>query len=352
MDLPLPAISLATAYRLRWKRRRALWRAARARHRLTRVADNTARIRPQDILAVVVLRNERLRLPYFLEYYRKLGVGHFLIVDNGSEDGSLALLRGEAARGDLSLWTCADSYRDSRFGLDWSGWLLMRYGHRHWCLTVDVDELLIYPAMAQNDLRALTAELDATEQAGFGALMLDLFPKGRLDAQTCRMGQDPVEVLQWFDPEPYRAVRQAPQGNLWLQGGTRERVFFADTPHSAPTLNKLPLMRWHWRYAYTNSTHALLPRGLNGLYEGPGGARPSGVLLHTKFLGDAPQRAAQERARRQHFHTPQQFEGYYTSLASGPDLWHAGAMRYQGPEQLAELGLCQPMAWRSAAGTG
>lgn len=348
----LPPISVAAAYRLRLKRRRCLWRAFRARRHLQKVADHTARIRPEDILVIVVLRNEVARLPWFLRHYRALGAGHFLIVDNGSDDGSQALLQREAQAGDISLWTCADSYRDSRFGLDWSGWLLMHYGHKHWCLTVDVDELLVYPGMAEHDLPQLTARLDARGQAGFGALMLDLFAKGALGSQEQTPGQDPTEVLGWFDPAPYRATRQAPQGNLWLQGGTRDRVFFGDAPERAPTLNKLPLMRWHWRYAYTNSTHALLPRALNALYDGPGGDAPSGVLLHTKFLPDVLATSARERQRRQHFHDPELFQPYYDHLASAPDLWHPQALRYQGPEQLATLGLCTTLDWRAPGATG
>ncbi|NIZ12193.1 glycosyltransferase family 2 protein [Phaeobacter sp. HF9A] len=343
--LSLPDISLGAAYRLRLKRRACLWRAFRARHRLSLVADNTAQIRPEDILVFCVLRNERQRLPYFLEHYRDLGAGHFLVVDNGSDDGSLAYLQEEARRGDLSIWETPESYRDSRFGLDWSGWLLMRFGHRHWCLTVDADELLVYPGMEQHPLPALTDHLDKTGQDGFGTMMLDMFPKGALDQPRYEAGQDPTEVLGWFDAGPYRAVRQAPLGNLWLQGGTRERVFFQQAPERAPTLNKIPLIRWNRRYAYTNSTHALLPRQMNMLYDGPGGSQPSGVLLHTKFLPEVVQKSAEDQQRGAHFHTPALFYGYYSELKKAPDLWHSGALRYEGPEQLAELGLCAPVPW-------
>ena len=337
----LPPISLMSAYRLRMKRRRYLWRAFRARRDLRAIADNTANIAQNDILVVVVLRNESLRLPYFLEHYRRLGAAHFLVVDNASDDGSFALLQREAKRGDLSLWQADGSYRDSRFGLDWSGWLLMHFGHRHWCLTVDVDELLVYPEMHQMPLPMLTDRLEQIGQTGFGALMLDLYPKGPLGAQDYRAGQDPAEVLRWFDEAPYRAVRQAPQGNLWLQGGARERAFFSNTPERSPTLNKIPLIRWHWRYAYTNSTHALLPRALNALYDGVKGQLPSGVLLHTKFLPEVVGKAAVERNRAEHFHTPSMFDGYYTQIEARPDLWHPEAQRYRTPEQLAELGLCR-----------
>lgn len=338
----LPAITWTAAYRLRLKRRRLLVKALRARRRLTPLQDRTAMIRPGAVLGFSVLRNEALRLPYFLEHYRALGVEHFLIVDNGSDDGSDALL---AEQPDVSLWQTGDSYLASRFGLDWLGWLLMRYGHGHWCLTADADELLVYSEHQTRDLRALTGWLEAHGRAGFGALMLDLYPEGPLGGQTYEAGQDPAEVIPWFDAGPYRSRRQHPRGNLWVQGGVRERMFFADDPQRSPTLNKLPLMKWNRRWAYTNSTHALLPRRLNGLYSGPGGAEPSGVLLHTKFLPEIVSKSEIEKQRGQHFTRPREFDGYYDSLAAAPCLWHAGAQRYSGTRQLEELGLMTPLPW-------
>ena len=131
-------------------------------------------------------------------------------------------------------------------------------------------------------------------------------------------------------------------GNLWLQGGARERVFFQEDPQSSPTLNKLPLVRWNRRFAYTNSTHALLPRHLNALYDGPAGQEaPSGVLLHTKFLPEVLEKSAEDSQRRQHFHDPEKFAGYYAAVSTAPDLWHAGTKVYAGPEKLEALGLCR-----------
>ena len=75
-------------FRLRARRQYLLARAIRRGRQLDPVRDRTEQIAPGDILAFVTLRNERVRLPYFLEYYRRIGVGHFLIVDNGSDDGS------------------------------------------------------------------------------------------------------------------------------------------------------------------------------------------------------------------------------------------------------------------------
>ena len=55
---------------------------------MTAIANRTGAIRSDSILLLCTLRNERIRLPYFLRYYRDLGINHFLFVDNGSDDGS------------------------------------------------------------------------------------------------------------------------------------------------------------------------------------------------------------------------------------------------------------------------
>ena len=55
--------------------------------------------------------------------------------------------------------------------MDWLGWLHWKYGHDHWCLTVDADELLVYPHSDTRDLRALTGWLDDQGLPSFGAMM-------------------------------------------------------------------------------------------------------------------------------------------------------------------------------------
>lgn len=330
------------AYRLRLKRRRLLWRSLRSRRQLTSILDQTDQIAATDILAVMVLRNEMQRLPFFLSHYRRLGVSHFLVIDNDSDDGSAELL---AAQPDVSLWHTKSSYHASRFGLDWMTWLQMRYAHDHWCLMVDADEILIYADYQKYGLPDLTRWLEAQGRQAFGALMLDIYPKGALSAHNYTAGQDPSEVLQWFDAGPYRAQRQAPMGNLWVQGGARERMFFCDDPRRAPTLNKLPLIKWNRRYAYANSSHSMLPPDMNNAYDGPGGKQPSGVLLHSKFLPDIVSKSETEKTRQQHFHTPQEFADYYDLISADPDLWHAGSVRLENEAQLQALGLMQSGDW-------
>ncbi|WP_318010671.1 glycosyltransferase family 2 protein [Celeribacter litoreus] len=282
------------------------------------------------------VRNESLRLPFFLQYYRALGVTDFLFVDNGSDDGTLALLSDQP---DVSLWSTDAGYKAARFGLDWVTWLQMRYASGKWCLTVDADELLVFSGDADRTLSHLTEALEAEGQIAFGALMLDLYSEGPVGGISYVAGQNPLEVLTHFDAGPYRATRQMPKENLWVLGGVRERVFFPDAPERGPTLNKLPLVKWNWRYAYVNSTHAILPRNLNRFYDGPGDTRPCGVLLHTKFLADVIGRSCEEKQRKQHFHQPEAYADYYDHVAASPTLCSEGSIRYEGADQLIALGL-------------
>ncbi|SNT24673.1 glycosyltransferase family 2 protein [Tropicimonas sediminicola] len=336
-----PPLSPWMATRMRWKRRRLLWRAFLSRHVLRPVVDRTSEIAAGDVLAFTTLRNEIARLPYFLDHHRRLGVAHFLIVDNGSTDTGPVFL---ADQPDVSLWQTSASYREARFGMDWLGWLLMRHGAGHWCLTVDADELLIYPQWQTRPLPALCARLEQTGAPALGALMLDLYPREPLG--TGLAPADPLEVLRGFDPGPYRARRRARDGALIVQGGTRERVFFADTPERGPTLNKLPLVKWRRGHAYANASHSMLPPALNRAWDGPGDTRLSGVLLHTKFLPGIVERSVEERTRGQHFGEPAAFDAYYGAIAARPTIWSEETLTLDGWEQLCALGLMADGGWR------
>ena len=330
------------SYRLRLQRKRWRIRAFRKRRELRVVNDQSRKIQSSDILIFSTFRNENIRLPYFLKYYRDMGVTHFLMVDIDSDDGGREYL---AAQPDVSLWTTPASYKRARFGVDWLNWLQMKHGNGHWCLVVDPDELLVYPFCDTRPLRALTDWLDASSIKSFGAMLLDMYPKGRIDQTAYRRDEDPLAIASWFDSGNYTIFKNKKFGNLWIQGGPRARMFFPDRPERAPALNKIPLVKWDNGYTYVSSTHMLLPRGLNLVYDEWGGEKASGVLLHTKFLNTFGVKAQEELSRKQHYANSHEYKAYAAGLVDNPDLWCKWSEKYINWRQLEILGLMSKGNW-------
>ncbi|WP_127561245.1 glycosyltransferase family 2 protein [Nioella ostreopsis] len=329
-------------YKLRLERKRFLIRAWRKARDLLLVADRTDQIRPNDVLCFVTLRNERIRLPYFLRYYRDRGVSHFIFVDNDSTDGTREFLAGQR---DCSVWTTPASYKRSRFGMDWLNALLREYGHSHWCVVVDPDEFLVYPFCDTRPIPALTDWLESSSIKSFGAMLLDMYPKGPITTQPYSEGQNPFDIACWFDSGNYMIKRNWDFGNLWIQGGPRARLFFPDNPERAPALNKIPLVKWDKNYAFASSTHMLLPRGLNLVFDEWGGEKASGVLMHAKFLDTFTTKAREELQRKQHYANSHEYKAYAAGLQADPNLWCKWSERFINWRQLEILGLMSKGNW-------
>ena len=335
-------LSVLGTYQLRLERKRKRVRSLRKRRELISVADRTSDITDDGILLFCTLRNERVRLPYFLEYYRHLGVSHFLFVENDSDDGSKEFLEQQS---DVSLWTTTQSYKRSKFGVDWLNALQTRYGTGHWNLVVDVDEFFVYPFCDSRPLRALTDWLDASSIKSFGAMLVDMYPKTGIEDLPYAEGQNPMEIAEYFDAGNYMISRNPKYGNLWIQGGVRARAFFPNEPERAPALNKIPLVKWARGNVYVSSTHMLLPRGLNLVYDEWGGEKASGCLLHAKFLDTFKKKSEEELARKQHFANSHEYKAYNKGLNDSDSLWCKWSEKYINWRQLEILGLMSKGNW-------
>ncbi|MEO6686591.1 MAG: glycosyltransferase family 2 protein, partial [Dyadobacter sp.] len=102
-----------------------------------------------ELRLFAIMRNESLRLPHFINYYKDKGVDRFFIVDNNSTDVSLSILE---SRSDAHLFSTSESYKDHWF---WMEYLLETFGREHWCLVVDIDELFYYHHAEQLSIKDL-----------------------------------------------------------------------------------------------------------------------------------------------------------------------------------------------------
>ena len=335
-----PITSLRHRLHLRLYRRMLQARAWIKGRSLRAVVDRTKDLAEGPILLSTV-RNECVRLEWFLDHYRRLGVVHFLIVDNGSTDGTLELLRGAE---DVSVWQTNASYKGARYGVDWLNHLLQRHGVGRWVLVADPDELLGYPYCDTRGLPALTGWLEDQGSESFPPLLLDMYGKGPISETRYVSGTDPVAAAPWFDSNNHYVVRDGYYRNLWIQGGPRMRAFFATDPKAAPALNKIPLVKWQKGFVFKTGAHDLLPRRLNETYAQNGGSLTSGVLLHTKFLDILPHKVEEEMKRRQHYSDSSEYESY-AERGGDLSLWTPQSLKYRDWRQLCELGLMAKGGW-------
>jgi hypothetical protein len=252
----------------------------------------------------MTVRNEHLRLPASLNHYRRIGVDRFFIVDNGSSDGTRDFPR---AQDDVELFVTEDSYAESHFGMDWQHILMDRFANGHWIVSVDADELFIYPHYETTHLKRLCAFLDRTRATAMLSILLDMYSDKAIDKTTYRCGDSLLETCPYFDGGPYKILRSPVFPYLELSGGPRARVFWdANTGFFSPTASKVPLVKWAPGCRYVSAQHYMEgPLSLSNL---------TGALLHFKFLHDFSGRAIEEAAREEHFELGRDYKLYKRKL--------------------------------------
>ena len=315
---------------------------------------------PGEILAFSKCRNEMLRIPAFLEHYRALGVDRFFIVDNDSSDGTADYLADQA---DVRAFRTAGRFSEARGGTTWLNALLAEFGVGSWCVTVDIDELLVYPGSDAASLHTLTRYLDQNGAEALACLLLDLYPDVPLRQSTVGPTNDPMSMALHFDPRPYTKTPVDACPDVLIRGGARERVFYPEFRRRSvaakvydaarhrlrqrprptpPCLTKVPLVRWDQPSRYLHCNHWVSRKVV---------ARETGVLLHTKLLGDFHRRAVEEASRGEYYDGASEYRRYAEALRRNPDLtfMHDESVRFEGPAQLVRIGLMQETSEWAAA---
>lgn len=307
-------------------RRRVAFAVSRSRMRL--IGDGPTRPLNGRILLFAKMRNEALRLPYFLKYYRELGVDDVFLVDNGSNDDSVEIARSCAH---VHVFRTHEPFRHYA---NWMEVMLNRFGRGHWCVAADLDEILIYPGSDVLSLRSLIDHLEASGSSALPAVLLDMYSSQPIRANAYQAGQNPLQVCRYFDPNfdesvkiwinpdtqrPFRCPR--PTGNL------RRRLFGADV-----NLAKIPVFKY--------GAHTYVAPGMHAI-DGAELSTLRGTMLHFKYLQDFNERVLVEAAREQHQDNASDYKLYAASVAENQDLncYSAGSVELRHPDQLVNLGI-------------
>jgi hypothetical protein len=340
--------------------------------RLRRLDANPVPDSVTEIRLFAKIRNEAERLPFFLNYYRKLGVNRFFLIDNCSEDPTVEFLR---QNDDCHIFSTDQKMAVSRAGMDWIEPLLAQYGKDRWCLIVDADELLVYANCEELPLAQLCRKLDARNENALPCVMLDMYPKGNIESIAYHATQSFIEASPYFDRSGYR-ILPSDMNMPRIVGGPRMRIFYPKLldrsivartrrrvihyvsqltkdrklpvlgklkPHPGPPLlNKVPLVRWNENLSFAPAAHFL--RGRDARLSSARGA-----LLHFKFLGGFDRRVKEEISRRAYFWGGEEYRQYFDRIRRGDEIDFTCELstRYNGSGQLLELGLIKDLEHES-----
>lgn len=298
---------------------------------LERIDKNLLEYKQHEIFCFACVRNEYLRLPWFLEFHRRLGVDRFFIIDNGSYDGSTDYL---LSQNDVHVFWTTGSYAQSHCGIDWINWLLDEYAVGHWALVLDADELFIYPNCEISQLKLLSSYLDFKQAQGMAAMMLDMYGKNSICKTEIKTGEPFLNVCSYFDGDSYEAPRSTGNNvSLPHRGGVRKRLFWEGKHRElpAPFLVKHPFVKWRKALNYEASTHIIKKIAT---------ANISGTLLHFKFFSDFHKCVREEVERKEHWKNGSQYFAYLQTMDDRPDLslYYEGSVQYKNSMQIVKLG--------------
>ena len=279
---------------------------------------------PEAIVLVACVRDEMIRITQFLDHYRRMGVDHFAIVDNGSEDGTAEFLEQQV---DVSLYRTSQSYAAAGCGWAWIETLLDRHAAGRWCLVADADELLVYPGYPDRGLRDVIAYHEANGFTAMASLMLDMY------AATLCPPKEAVgsllDLCPFYDSDGIRVACRVllDRAQDRITGGFRKRVLGTQV-----ILNKVALFHNRPGVGLSMGSHAIR------------GARCSdlrAVHLHFKYLADFRERVAVEMARGEHWNRASEYHSYARALGDRKtlDVLYAGSRRWAGTQPLIDCGI-------------
>lgn len=225
-------------------------------------------INPKTPILLCNVKNDLERIKLVINHHRKLGIEHFAILDNNSDDGTYEWLMEQ----EIDVYRVKERYT-SIVRAAWIAKIAMCYGLDRWYVIVDSDELLVYEDMENKSIQELIVDMEQHNlQRGLG-FMIDMYA----ESSSLREKTDSVDIwsrYRFFDTSSYSKEKGITQINIF--GGPRDRYFGKKEDATRELLTKYPLVFWEQGEIYRY--HFMFP--LNKNFSSPIFLG----LLHYKFL--------------------------------------------------------------------
>ncbi|HMQ30313.1 MAG TPA: glycosyltransferase family 2 protein [Chloroflexaceae bacterium] len=287
---------------------------------------------PGEATAVCLMRNGEPYVRSFVEHHTAMGVRQIVLLDNGSADRTLELLR---PYDHVTVLRSLLPFRE--YQMVFREHLLRHWGAGGWRLLLDIDELFDYPHSPELPLGGLLGYLNARGYSAVVAYLLDMFADGPLGALGSAPEDDLRATYPYYDISNIRTRGYAEHygetnapgspaiGLYW--GGIRNTLF-----GSRDWLTKHPL-QFPERGA----------RPAGHVAHDVWGARVadiSAVLYHYKFLDRLLEQSRAAVREGNYYRGSAQYRRYLKVLEETPDLQirRATARRLEHVDQLVDEG--------------
>lgn len=179
---------------------------------------------PNETVLVSLMKNGAYYLEPFLEHYRGVGVRHFLIIDNGSTDGTAERLVAEP-----DVTVCSNTLPVGTYENLLRGQIARQYVSGGWFLFSDSDELIL-PARGEN--RRLSEFADYCNAQGYdGAVCqyLDLVSPHPLEVTKDWAYADSIAAFELYSLHEIDSFEYHDQENIHFSWYFRHnRLSYAD----------------------------------------------------------------------------------------------------------------------------
>lgn len=315
-----------------------------------------------DIYVLAMMRNELLRLPYWLEYYREQGINSFYIIDNGSTDGTTEYLLEQT---DCIVFQTYDSYKEAKSGIKWLNQIGQEFCMGHWCIIADVDELFVFPKKFGTTICEFTKAVEAEKADAVFTLMIDMYSRQPMSEVKYISGTPFTDICDSFDSKPYVSIQVKEFPYINVLGGIRQRLFFPSfsrrniidrlgwkignlskalgifnesflikkiSYQRPPAISKVPLIKWSEGFELISSAHTTTTKTL---FSG------RCALLHFKFFDDFYTRSLEAVKRKMHFNGASEYAAYAKLLEKNPhiSMESKNSMTYKNQDTLEDLGI-------------
>lgn len=141
-----------------------------------------------ELIALCCLRNGELYIESFMAHHQSMGIRHFVFMDNGSTDRTIAMLQKYENVTILQHHLDFMSYENAA-----RRYLVDRFSQNRWSITLDIDELFDYPYSEKFLLSDFLQYLNHKSYNAAITQMLDMFSDKALmdtDEQTSETLKD------------------------------------------------------------------------------------------------------------------------------------------------------------------